>query len=74
MLGDGGVCVGGLRAFLPGVDNEVGRESMYESWTDDSAVLVRHENIVAVFEAIRTRSVADTLLSLFEHPEQAEFA
>ena len=51
-----------------------GRESTYVSWTDDSTIPVRHENIVAVFEAIRTRSVADALLSFFELLEQAEVA
>jgi hypothetical protein len=44
------------------------------SWTDDSAIPVRHEDIVAVLEAIRTRSVADALLSFFELLEQAEVA
>jgi hypothetical protein len=44
------------------------------SWTDDSPIPVRHEDIVAVLEAIRTRSVADALLSFFELLEQAEVA
>jgi hypothetical protein len=51
-----------------------GSESTYVSWTDDSAIPVRHEDIVAVLEAIRTRSVADALLSFFELLEQAEVA
>ena len=44
------------------------------SWTDDGAIPVGHEDIVAVLEAIRTRSVADALLSFFEFLEQAEVA
>jgi hypothetical protein len=44
------------------------------SWTDDSAIPVGHEDIVAVLEAIGTRSVADALLSFFELLEQTEVA
>jgi hypothetical protein len=51
-----------------------GEMSTYVSWTDYGAVPVGHEDIVAVLEAIRARSVADTLLALFELLEQAEVA
>jgi hypothetical protein len=46
----------------------------YVSWTDDGAVPVRHEDIVAVLETIGARSVANALLTLFELLEQAEVA
>ena len=36
------------------------------SWTDDGTVPVRHEDIVAVLEAIGARSVSDALLTLLE--------
>jgi len=36
------------------------------SWTDDGTVPVRHEDIVAVLEAIGARSVSDALLALLE--------
>ena len=47
-------------------------ESTYASWTDDSAIPIGHEDIVAVLEAMGTRSVADALLSFFEFLEQVE--
>ena len=46
----------------------------YVSWTDYGTVPVGHEDVVAVLEAIGARSVADTLLALFELLEQAEVA
>ena len=44
------------------------------SWTNDGAIPIGHEDIVAVLEAIRARSVADALLTLFELLKQAEVA
>ena len=41
-------------------------ERTYVSWTDDGTVPVRHEDIVAVLEAIGARSVSDALLTLLE--------
>jgi len=42
------------------------RKGTYVSWTDDSAIPVGHEDIITILEAIRTRSIADTLLAFFE--------
>ena len=42
------------------------KERTYVSWTDDGTVPVRHEDIVAVLEAIGARSVSDALLTLLE--------
>ena len=36
------------------------------TWTDDGAVPVGHEDIIAILEAIRARSIADTLLAFLE--------
>jgi hypothetical protein len=44
------------------------------SWTNDGAIPIGHEDIVAVLEAIRARSVADAFLTLFELLKQAEVA
>ena len=64
-----------MRAWVEGMGGyESVREGTYVSWTDDSAVPVRHEDIIAVLEAIRTRSVTDALLSFFELLEQPEVA
>jgi len=44
------------------------------AWTDDGAVPVGHEDIIAIFETVRARSIANALLALFEFLEQAEVA
>lgn len=44
------------------------------AWTDDGAVPVGHEDIIAILEAVRARSIADAFLALFEFLEQAEVA
>jgi hypothetical protein len=36
------------------------------SWTDDGAVPVGHEDIVAILEPVGARSISDALLALFE--------
>ena len=41
-------------------------ERTYVSWADDGTVPVRHEDIVAVLEAIGARSVSDALLALLK--------
>ena len=74
LVDDGGVRVC-VRTWVEGSGYVRGGESStYVSWTDDSAIPVGHEDIVAVLEAIRARSVADALLSFFELLEQAEIA
>jgi hypothetical protein len=44
------------------------------AWTDDGAIPVGHEDIIAILEAVRARSIANALLALFELLEQAEVA
>ena len=44
------------------------------AWTNDGAVPVGHEDVIAILETVRARSIADALLSLFEFLEQAEVA
>ena len=65
-----------VREWVEGnwIGYESGERCTYVSWTDDSTIPVRHEDIVAVLEAIGTRSVADALLSFFELLEQPEVA
>jgi hypothetical protein len=36
------------------------------TWTDNGAVPVGHEDIIAILEAVRARSIPDALLALFE--------
>jgi hypothetical protein len=36
------------------------------AWTDDGAVPAGHEDIIAILEAIRARSIADAFLAFFE--------
>lgn len=36
------------------------------SWTNDGPVPLRHEEVVAIFESIRTRSIADPFFSFLE--------
>ena len=50
------------------------RKGTYVAWTNDGAVPVGHEDIIAILEAVRARSIADSLLALFEFLEQAEVA
>jgi hypothetical protein len=50
------------------------RKGTYVAWTDDGAVPVGHEDVIAILETIRARPIADALLSLFEFLEQAEVA
>ena len=50
------------------------RKGTYVAWTDDGAVPVGHEDVIAILEAVRARSIADSLLALFEFLEQAEVA
>lgn len=38
----------------------------YVAWPDDGAVPAGHEDIVAILEAIRARSIADAFLAFFE--------
>ena len=62
------VCVacvddGGVRMCVDGNHEITGVDTKYVSWTDDSAIPVRHEDIVIVLEAIGTQSFADALLS-----------
>lgn len=70
------MCSAYVRAWVEGnwIGYESGERCTYVSWTDDSTIPVRHEDIVAVLEAIGTRSVADALLSFFELLEQPEVA
>ena len=42
------------------------RKGTYVTWTDDGAVPVGHEDIIAILETIRARSIADTLLAFLE--------
>jgi len=42
------------------------RKGTYVAWTNDGAVPVGHEDIIAILEAIRARSIADALFALFE--------
>jgi hypothetical protein len=42
------------------------RKGTYVAWTDDGAVPVGHEDIIAILEAIRARSIADAFLAFFE--------
>lgn len=42
--------------------------------TNNSAIPSTHHNIIAVFKAIRARTIADTLFALFELFKQAEVA
>jgi hypothetical protein len=46
----------------------------YVAWTDDGAVPVGHEDVIAIFKTVRARSIADSLLALFEFLKQAEVA
>jgi len=41
-------------------------ETAYMSWTDDSAVPVAHQYIVAVFQSVRARAIPNAFLSLLE--------
>jgi hypothetical protein len=44
------------------------------SWTDDGAIPVGHHDIVAIFQAVRARTIADALFALFEFFEELEVA
>jgi hypothetical protein len=68
------VCVYASDMWVEGIARGADKRNTYVSWTDDGAVPVGHEDIVAVLEAIRARSVADALLTLFELLKQAEVA
>jgi hypothetical protein len=46
----------------------------YVAWTNDGAVPVGHEDVIAIFETVRARPIADALLAFFEFLEQAEVA
>ena len=52
--------------FLWSGENREKRDGTYVAWTDDGAVPVGHEDIIAILEAIRARSVADALFAFFE--------
>lgn len=60
--------------FLWSGESREKRKETYVAWTDDGAVPVGHEDIIAILEAIRARSIADALLALFEFLKQAEVA
>ena len=57
-----------------GVGNSDKKNRTYVAWTDDGAVPIGHEDIIAILEAVRARSIADALLAFFELLEQAEVA
>lgn len=38
----------------------------YMTWTNDGAVPAGHEDIIAILEAIRARSIADAFLAFLE--------
>lgn len=42
------------------------KRGTYVTWTDDGAVPVGHEDIIAILEAIRARSITDALLAFFK--------
>jgi len=47
-------------------------EGAYVSRADYGAVPVAHQDIIAIFEAVRARAVADALLALLELLEKTE--
>jgi hypothetical protein len=52
--------------FLWSGESREKRKGTYVTWTDDGAVPVGHEDIIAILEAIRARSITDALLAFFE--------
>jgi hypothetical protein len=42
------------------------RKGTYVAWSDNGAIPVGHEDIIAILKAIRARSIADALLAFFE--------
>jgi hypothetical protein len=52
--------------FLWSGENREKRKGTYVAWTDDGAVPAGHEDIIAILEAIRARSIADALFAFFE--------
>jgi hypothetical protein len=42
------------------------RNGTYVAWPDDGAVPAGHEDIIAILEAIRARSIADAFLAFLE--------
>lgn len=44
------------------------------AWSNDCSGPVTHEDIIAILEAIRARSIADTFLAFLELLEEAEIA